>query len=128
MTHFHTAMHRPLWNKSQAIWQVISLKALLEPSEHDDSSAIIAKKFAIVSTSKNTLIMSAYFGWWENERKHENGENFALESYCLSCGKEIQMCLFLKRVLKGDARVLMLVEKITMLAREASESWVIYVQ
>ena len=32
-------MRRPSWNKSQAIQQVISLKALLEPCDDDDVSA-----------------------------------------------------------------------------------------
>lgn len=34
-----TGMRRPSWNKSQAIQQVISLKALLEPCDDDDVSA-----------------------------------------------------------------------------------------
>lgn len=37
ITRVRTGMRRPSWNKSQAIQQVISLKALLEPS--DDSGA-----------------------------------------------------------------------------------------
>ncbi|KHN02747.1 Protein TIFY 4B [Glycine soja] len=34
-TRVRTGMRRPSWNKSQAIQQVISLKALLEPSDDD---------------------------------------------------------------------------------------------
>uniref|UniRef100_A0A2P2IRP2 Uncharacterized protein n=1 Tax=Rhizophora mucronata TaxID=61149 RepID=A0A2P2IRP2_RHIMU len=33
-------MRRPSWNKSQAIQQVISLKALLEPSEDSGAGAL----------------------------------------------------------------------------------------
>ncbi|XP_059448702.1 protein TIFY 4B-like isoform X2 [Corylus avellana] len=45
-------MRRPSWNKSQAIQQVISLKALLEPS--DDDSGAGALRRAVVSQPRMT--------------------------------------------------------------------------
>ena len=40
LTRVRTGMRRPSWNKSQAIQQVISLKALLEPSEDSGVGAL----------------------------------------------------------------------------------------
>ncbi|KAF5452773.1 hypothetical protein F2P56_027740 [Juglans regia] len=45
-------MRRPSWNKSQAIQQVISLKALLEPSVDDSASGVLRK--AVVSLPRAT--------------------------------------------------------------------------
>ncbi|KAK3417472.1 protein TIFY 4B [Eucalyptus grandis] len=45
-------MRRPSWNKSQAIQQVISLKALLEGPEDDDSGARTLRKI-VVSSAEN---------------------------------------------------------------------------
>lgn len=42
-------MRRPSWNKSQAIQQVISLKALLEGQEDDDSGAKTLRKIVVSS-------------------------------------------------------------------------------
>lgn len=44
-TRVRTGMRRPSWNKSQAIQQVLSLKALLEPS--DDSGAGALRKIVV---------------------------------------------------------------------------------
>ncbi|KAF7806902.1 protein TIFY 4B-like isoform X3 [Senna tora] len=46
-------MRRPSWNKSQAIQQVISLKALLDPSD-DDSGAGPLRRLAFVSAQEDT--------------------------------------------------------------------------
>ncbi|KAK4257995.1 hypothetical protein QN277_007510 [Acacia crassicarpa] len=46
-------MRRPSWNKSQAIQQVISLKALLDPAD-DDSGTGPIRRFPFVSAQENT--------------------------------------------------------------------------
>lgn len=56
MTRVRTGMRRPSWNKSQAIQQVISLKALLEPS--DDDSGAGALRRAVVSLPRVSLTRS----------------------------------------------------------------------
>jgi hypothetical protein len=45
LTRVETGMRRPSWNKSQAIQQVLSLKALYEPG--DDSGAGILRKILV---------------------------------------------------------------------------------
>lgn len=45
LTRVGSGMRRPSWNKSQAIQQVISLKALLEPC--DDSGAGALRKVVV---------------------------------------------------------------------------------
>lgn len=47
MSSVRTGMRRPSWNKSQAIQQVISLKALLEPCDDDSGAGALRK--AVVS-------------------------------------------------------------------------------
>ena len=56
MTRVRTGMRRPSWNKSQAIQQVISLKALMEPS--DDDSGAGALRRAVVSQPRVSLTRS----------------------------------------------------------------------
>ena len=46
MTRVRTGMRRPSWNKSQAIQQVISLKALLEPCDDDSGAGALRKVVA----------------------------------------------------------------------------------
>jgi hypothetical protein len=50
-------MRRPSWNKSQAIQQVISLKALLEPTDDDLPAPVgVSSAFTtIITTTLNLL-------------------------------------------------------------------------
>lgn len=57
LTRVVTGMRRPSWNKSQAIQQVISLKALLETT--DDSGAGALRKI-LVSPPETTPRVSTY--------------------------------------------------------------------
>lgn len=62
MTRVLTGMRRPSWNKSQAIQQVISLKALLEPTDHDSGDGGLRKPVVLLSPVRLPRLCHCPFG------------------------------------------------------------------
>ena len=55
-----TGMRRPSWNKSQAIQQVISLKALLDPPDDHADVTRPSRRFPFVSAPQDNNINHNY--------------------------------------------------------------------
>lgn len=71
-TRVRTGMRRPSWNKSQAIQQVISLKALLEPADDDSSATHHHHHAPQVSLSLSLFFIIICL---VDEKTRENAEN-----------------------------------------------------